>query len=195
MIIDSIQLERKQKDFCFSDAFSLWIHLIVLSLFHALSLKGIIKRKTKATAFSNQDYNASKNIFAFCDCLSFTHSLLCLVSLFHAPRLKGIMKRKTKPTAFFNHHYNASKNIFAFYDFLFFSLTIVLCHSFRAPSLKGIIKQGRLKPLLSLTMARMQAKIFLLFFNCLSFLHPILCSVSHAPKSKARRKLNSLLLL
>ena len=38
-----------------------------ISFFHALSLKGIIKKKekTKSITFSNQDYNGSKNIFAF----------------------------------------------------------------------------------------------------------------------------------
>ena len=81
------------------------------------------------------------------------------------------------------------------------SLTSILlfCSLFHKPSLKGIIKQGRLKPLPFLTMARMQAKIFLYFCNSLLspfyLTYPVLFSVFHALYSKSiGKQLNSLLL-
>ena len=68
---------------------------------------------------------------------------------------------------------------------------------FHAPSLKGIIKQVRLKTWpFFFTIVRIQVKIFLLFCNCPSFTHLVLSSVLYIPYTKVIEKLlNSFLLL
>ena len=103
-----------------------------------------------------------------------------------------------KTKAFSNHGFNASKNIFLlFCDYLSFTPSLLCPVSFfLVPGLMGIIKHGRLKPQPFLTMVITQTKIFLLFYNCFSFIHSVLCFVFHAPYTNAIGKLlNSLLLL
>ena len=61
-----------------------------------------------------------------------------------------------------------AKIFLLFNGFLSVTHTLLFSH-FHAPSLKGMIKRGRLKPSSFLTMTTMQAKIFLLFYDYLSF--------------------------
>ena len=102
---------------------------------------------------------------------------------FHAPILKGIIKQGKQ---------NKVKT------FLLFSVSLSLTDYFvlfHAPSLNVRIYQKRLMPRSSLPMSIPQAKIILLFSDCLTFTQQGLCSFFQAPDSNTKRKLHNKLLL
>ena len=80
---------------------------------------------------------------------------------------------------FFDQSKKTSKNIFAFLWLSFFYLlTIMTCLSFSLIQFKRNNKTRKLQPWSFLIKARKQAKIFLLFYDCLSFTYSLLWPVS-----------------
>ena len=129
----------------------------------------------------------AKEFLLFSDLLFLWYFELIILSLFFMHTVWKKTQKRLKPLPFLTMQ---AKYIFAL---LWLSFTHSLPCSvslFHLTNLKGIIN------IVFWTMARMQAKIVLRFFNCLSFTHPVLNFVSHAFYSKTIEKLlNSLVSL